>query len=1147
MAEPGQVKGVAAAADLTGTTVGRFVVRAKLGEGGMGQVYRAEDTKLKRPVALKRISPYLRDDAHYRHRFLKEAERASNLSYAHIAGVYDVLEEQGEIFIVMEYVEGENLRHRLHEPFSISEFLAIGVQCVSALVAAHEKGIAHRDLKPENIMLTGRGQVKILDFGVAKLLPHAQDAAATESLQSATGGFSGTVAYAAPEALLEQDTDERADIFSLGVVFYEMLAGQHPFRVAGYTATTNRILHATPEPLGQLNPAVTPDLEQIIHKMLAKDPAERYASAAELLADLQRLGRGEAVSAPKRERAREEKQAPRFAFALSVRSGLAAVALLVVALAVGYLAWTRWLAPPAERIRVAVVPFANQTDQGGLDPIRLTLTQVLISDLTGSPNIQVYPYEQLARIMPGLQAQGIDISSPSAIQALASFSGSQYVLVPRMMAFGDTLRIEVDVRDAQTGETTATRSVEDQRTGSAENGFYALLEGLTDQIQEYFKEIGRGEDYPSRPASSRSKSFPAVNYFTEGKTLFAQGEYGRALQAFERATQEDPDYALAYAWTGHVYSLLGYDDKAREVSEVGVRLITPQMPTVESSFIQANLAVSKYDFATAEAKYLDLVRWYPDEAVWYASLASLYQKQSRFPEAITQYQQVLQRDANYIAAHQELATLYRKTGDLEQAVAQADKALQLCRTLRTREGEAYALLELSEISRVKGDYEKAQEYAQEGLQVFEAAGSEVGVSRASVRRRANFRMGNLRFSQGDYEEARRYWQQVISSEGEIRNNRDVVTALMNTGVSYSRQGDVPEAIKYYNLALSQKWPARWEQAQVKSNLAAIYIESGLDPERGLALAQEALETLQQVGDRPWQAQARIALSLYYTNTGQYPAALEQIQQVQAIWKSIGNKERLALAVYAAGRVYLVTNQYEQARKALSEALALAEETQDAFRKADSQILLGLTYQRLGDSARARSLVEEGFRSVREKDFGEMLPQAHAALGELYWQERQHERARDSFQQAASFSRGPAIPESSVEARADLGLLEAEQQNLGRGLAHCREAVAQARRLKSMHTLARALINLARVQVRRKEYDPALQAVSEVAAMQNLGLEFRAQAQYARAQALDGLGRGQEARKAYQEARNAAQQLEQTLDPEHRESFAARPDIQGMLR
>ncbi|HXE76077.1 MAG TPA: tetratricopeptide repeat protein [Candidatus Xenobia bacterium] len=1136
MVGPTEARRTPVVADLTGTTVGRFHIRAKLGEGGMGQVYRAEDTRVKRSVALKRISPFLRHDEHYRHRFLKEAERASRLNYDHIAGVYDVFEENDELFIVMEYVEGETLRHRLRQPFSVSDFLPIAVQCVEALVAAHEKGIAHRDLKPENIMLSPRGQVKVLDFGIAKLLPQARDAAATESYESRTSSFSGTVAYASPEALLEMEIDERSDIFSLGVVFYEMLASQHPFRVAGHTATTDRILHLPPQGLRELNPAVPESLERIVFRTLAKDPADRYATATELLGDLQRVERGEAIAASPRDAART----PARTLRLSPKSAVAAAALLVVALAVVYLAWIRpRMMLPAERVRVAVLPFANQTGEAELDRIRLTLTQVLISDLTGSPNIRVYPYEQLARITAGLEAQQVDISSPAAVQAVAGFSESRYVLAPRMIAIGDTVRIEVDVRDAQTGETRATSSVEGRRTRSAGDSFYALHSALATEIQEYFKQAGPGRDYAS--VGSGPRTVPAAYHFTEGKSLFAQGEYARALRAFERAVQEDPSYALARAWMGHVYFLLGYDEKARSVSEDALRYVSPQMPTVESAFIEANVALCRYDFASAEAKYRNLIRWYPDEAVWYAGLAGVYHRQGRFPEAIAQYQEALLRDVNYILANQELATLYRKTGELEQGMAQANKALQLCRTLRNRECEAYVLLELSEILRIQGKYAPAQEYAEGGLQIFKEAGNEVGVARA------NLRLGNVRFNQGDYAGARTYWQRLVSSAGEIRNNRDVVTALMNTGVSYSRQGDIVGAIRYYQQALSQQWPARWEQAQTKVNLATIYVEYGVDPEQGLSLAQEALATLEQVGDRQWQAQARNTLAMYYTNTGRYAAALDQINQVQAIWKAIGSKERLGSAILTAGRIHFVQNRYEQARQALDAALALAEETQDEFRQADGQILLGLTYHRLGDSARARSLIEEGARTVGEKHFGELMPQAHNALGELNRQAKHYERARESFEQAASLARGSALPEPSVEARAALGWLEAEQGNSARGLARCREAVAQARKLKAMHTLAVASIHLGRVQLQRREYEPALQTLNEVVALPNLGLEFRAQALHARAQALQGLGRAEEAKTSSRQAREALLQLQQTLEPAHRESFAARPDIQALQK
>src|SRR3989442_5758190 len=174
-------------ADLSGTTVGRFAVRARLGKGGMGEVYRAYDTALKRPVALKRITPRLQSDENYRRRFLHEAQCASGLTDQHIAGVYDVLEANNEIFLVMEYVEGVTLRQQLQRAISIEKLLDIAVQCAAALVAAHERGIVHRDLKPENIMLTPAGQVKILDFGVAKQLPPAEVTATTETVNGGGG------------------------------------------------------------------------------------------------------------------------------------------------------------------------------------------------------------------------------------------------------------------------------------------------------------------------------------------------------------------------------------------------------------------------------------------------------------------------------------------------------------------------------------------------------------------------------------------------------------------------------------------------------------------------------------------------------------------------------------------------------------------------------------------------------------------------------------------------------------------------------------------------------------------------------------------------------------------------------------------------
>src|SRR5271155_312372 len=240
----------AAAADaLTGTTVGRFVISKRLGAGGMGQVYGAEDTTLKRFVAIKRMSPHANSTDADRKRLLKEAQRASALNHPSIGAVYDVVEHAGELWVVMEYIEGETLRRRLKQPISQEDFFAIAAQCCEGLQAAFEKGIIHGDIKPENIMLTAGNRVKILDFGVARRAWRAgTPEEATQSMQTMTAS-GGTPAYMAPEVLLQQPDDGRSDLFSLGLVFYEMLGGDQPFKTASLATTIARIVHTDPPAL----------------------------------------------------------------------------------------------------------------------------------------------------------------------------------------------------------------------------------------------------------------------------------------------------------------------------------------------------------------------------------------------------------------------------------------------------------------------------------------------------------------------------------------------------------------------------------------------------------------------------------------------------------------------------------------------------------------------------------------------------------------------------------------------------------------------------------------------------------------------------------------------------------------------------------
>jgi serine/threonine-protein kinase len=272
---------------LLGKTVGRFLVREALGSGGMGEVYLALDTKLKRLVALKRIANHLRDQPEYRRRLLNEAERASQLNHHSIVRIYDLIEEGGDVFLIMEYVQGQTLRMRIGTLRS-EEFLNIARQCAEALALAHQKGIVHCDIKPENILITPEGDAKILDFGVAKYMSSTAGENDTGD-GTLTRVISGTPAYMAPEVLSEQSPDTRTDIFSFGVVLYELWSGRHPFRSKTGIETANRILNDRQVPLGNLVPATPAALEQVIDKCLCKEPGDRYQDTLALLADLTKI------------------------------------------------------------------------------------------------------------------------------------------------------------------------------------------------------------------------------------------------------------------------------------------------------------------------------------------------------------------------------------------------------------------------------------------------------------------------------------------------------------------------------------------------------------------------------------------------------------------------------------------------------------------------------------------------------------------------------------------------------------------------------------------------------------------------------------------------------------------------------------------
>jgi len=527
-------------AKLSGTIEGRFVIRDLLGAGGMGEVYRAEDTRLKRLVALKRIAPAVRNDESNRRRLWQEAECASRLNDPHIAAVFDIFESGDDVFLVMEYVEGQTLRRRMERPLSVAEFLGIAEQCASALAAAHKCGVQHRDIKPENLMLNSEGELKVLDFGLARTLLR-EDGTTLESAESTN--FAGTFAYMAPEALQEKVTDARSDIFSLGVVFYEALGRRHPFRDrgAGFIETYERILHEEPPPLRQLNAEVSAELQRIIAKTLAKSPGDRYSSATDLATDLRAFRRALATAVVAQRRAPSKR---------NIRSVGVPVATVVVILAMlGAIPSARqmvksWLGIGGIPKQKQLVVLEFQAVDGSPEETAFTagLTDTVttkLTELTGDRSLLVVPARDVR-----------EHHVTTAEQALRDF-GVNLVMEGSLYKSGDLVRVNYALVDARTRRQLRAQSV----TLAASDPF-ALQDQIVDGAVEMLQlQIPPEERKAIRPHGTQVPG--AYTLYLQGKGYLEDYDkpdnIDAAVNLFQQALQLDPTYALAYASLGDAY------------------------------------------------------------------------------------------------------------------------------------------------------------------------------------------------------------------------------------------------------------------------------------------------------------------------------------------------------------------------------------------------------------------------------------------------------------------------------------------------------------------------------------------------------------------------------------------------------------------
>ncbi|MGA9413415.1 MAG: serine/threonine-protein kinase, partial [Terriglobales bacterium] len=622
---------------IVGQVLGHYRVVEQIGAGGMGLVFRASDQQLERDVAIKVLPSGMLADEAARKRFRREALTLAKLNHPNIGMVYEFGSQEGLDFLVMEYVGGVAVDARLGSgPLSQKEVLRLGFQLADGLASAHEHGVIHRDLKPANMRLTQDNRLKILDFGLAQFVRQEVDMGVTASI-SETNQVVGTLPYMAPEQLRGEVTDERSDLWSAGVVLYELATGRRPFAFAQVPVLIDAILNKPPELPSTLNPKISPGLEMAILKCLDKDPERRYQSARELRVDLDRLTMpiSQVPSAPV-----PSAPIPTVTPTAPARTGIRPIVLagVIVLLMVGAFSYLYFhgkppreiAATPVNRRRtVAVLNFKNSTSRPEAAWLSTAIPEMLTTELAAGEKLRTITGEEVAQMKMNLSLPDSDILTAQTLSQIGKTLGADLVVLGSYVALPDgKLRVDLHLQDVAAGETVLAVN----QTGDEDN-LFDLVSRAGIQLRE---KCGAGQVSAQDQAGVRA-AFPST---PEASKLYAEGlaklrvfDAIAARDLLQKAVEIDPNHALAHSALAAAWSFLGYDEKAR-LSAKSAYELSASLSREDRLLIEARYREASKEWDNAADSYRTLFGFFSDNLEYGLLLARAQTRGGKGKEAL---------------------------------------------------------------------------------------------------------------------------------------------------------------------------------------------------------------------------------------------------------------------------------------------------------------------------------------------------------------------------------------------------------------------------------------------------------------------------------------------------------------------------------
>src|SRR5579871_3357942 len=898
---------------------GRYEIVQLLGEGGMGAVYKALDHELDRPVALKIIRPELAANSSILARFKQELLLSRQVTHKNVIRIYDLGDADGVKFITMEFVEGRDLRALTteKEKFSPEEAVEIMQQVCQALEAAHSVGVIHRDLKPQNIMREESGRILVMDFGLARTM--------NSDGMTQTGALVGTMEYMSPEQALGKELDQRSDIFTAGLILYEMLTGKMPFKAETALASLIRRTQERAIPVSDHDNSIPGALSGIVSKCLERDPNLRYQTAAEVLRDLDSW-QGKRAAATLGFHADVKPWGQTIPWPLI--TGVVTVILLAI---VGYLFRDKLFPAKTEAaLSLAVMPFQNASGDQSWDWFGPSLSDMLSTDVGQSSHLRAVSPDRMQQVFHDLRIAPNSTMDSTLLGRVAEFTNADTLVWGQYTRFGEQIRIDATLQDRKHNRTVQVKSeaASQKDLPQAVDRLAAMIRQNLSLSSDLVKEL------QAQSFKSTSNSVDALRDYNEGLQFLRQGNNLEAQKHLQQATTEDSQFADAFSRLGEAYSALGYDNEAEQASQRAVDL-SQSLPLAQRYFIEASFARVTKNGPKATAAYESLAKSFPDNLDVLYALGSLYEDAGDLDKARSFYQRVLQADGKNLDALLAMGRVDIKSGNPQQGLDPLDRAQRLAIDLDNKEQQALIL-------------------------------QATGIA---------YKLMNK------YTEALRNYQDSMAINDKLGQKRGVAASLEEIAEVQLSLGKPGEALSAYNQALKIRRDigAKKEVGDTLSDLGDFYLERG-QPDQALQVLKESLQIQRDAGDETNQGLCLNNIANAYSLKGENEDALTYLQQSLQIREKLNVPGNIAQTLQSLGAAYAALGQYDSAMTSYMRSLDLYRKAGDNLGAAKVSRSMGLVFGYQGRPGAAVGALQDAVKSFR--DLGDRSSNLAQSLGDL---------------------------------------------------------------------------------------------------------------------------------------------------------------------